>query len=169
MSWETTDVLSADTKALPPSANNKLGLLKPVHLGTIFEAWTLKNASPKGSQNGPHGVRPTWGGVTPPRRPPHMGGVTPPLAGPWDGPEGVTPMWGGPTWGSPPPMWGRGRSSTHHPPGAQGPPVAGRSGGSIFGKNQTLGLGDVFCQNRPKMTPKSARAPPIFSKNALFA
>ena len=98
MSWETTDVLSADTKALPPSANNKLGLLKTAHLGTIFEAWTLKNASPQGfpkwSPRGlaPHGGHPppaacpTWGG-SPPRRIsgnrawPHMGGVTLPHVG----------------------------------------------------------------------------------------
>ena len=94
MSWETTDVLSADTKALPPSANNKLGLLKTAHLGTIFEAWTLKNASPKASQNGPHGVRPTWGGVTPPGGRPTWGGVTPHIAF-WKIPPG--PTWGGVT------------------------------------------------------------------------
>ena len=106
MSWETTDVLSADTKALPPSANNKLGLLKPVHLGTIFEAWTLKNASPKGSQNGPHGVRPTWGWVTPPGGRPTWGGHPPRRIlenTPW-------PHMGG---GHPPPCGAGVRSSTH--------------------------------------------------------
>ena len=90
MSWETTDVLSADTKALPPSANNKLGLLKTAHLGTIFEAWTLKNASlqgfPKWSPRclAPHGGHPPSGL-------PHIGGGHPHFAIPETGP--------GPTWG----------------------------------------------------------------------